>query len=131
MRRPGAGRLALARAVGALSRLAGGGGTSAPGKVLVRLDRGAVSELSARLPEGSVLISATNGKTTTATMLAAIMRGAGTTVVHNAAGANMEGGIATALLGAAGRATRSPASSGSSRSTRPGWAGSSNSSSRG
>jgi lipid II isoglutaminyl synthase (glutamine-hydrolysing) len=101
MRRPGAGKLALARAVGALSRFAGGGGTSAPGKVLVRLDGAAISELAARLPAGSVLISATNGKTTTATMLAAIVRGAGTTVVHNAAGANMAGGIATALLGAA------------------------------
>ena len=103
MRRPGAGKLALARAVGALSRLGGGGGTSAPGKLLLHLDGAAVSELAARLPAGSVLISATNGKTTTATMLAAIMRGAGTPVVHNAAGANMEGGIATALLGAAGR----------------------------
>jgi UDP-N-acetylmuramyl tripeptide synthase len=103
MRRPGAGKLALARAVGALSRLGGGGGTSAPGKVLLRLDGAAISELAARLPEGSVLISATNGKTTTATMLAAIMRRAGTSVVHNAAGANMQGGVAAALLGAAGR----------------------------
>jgi lipid II isoglutaminyl synthase (glutamine-hydrolysing) len=102
MRQPGPGKLALARAVGALSRLSGGGGTSAPGKVLLRLDSGAVAALGSRLSAGSVLISATNGKTTTATMLAAIMRGADTTVVHNAAGANMEGGIATALLGAAG-----------------------------
>ena len=42
-------KLALARAVGSLSRLRGGGATSAPGKVLMRLDRGALSALGARL----------------------------------------------------------------------------------
>jgi UDP-N-acetylmuramyl tripeptide synthase len=101
MTRPAAGKLALARAVGAVSRLAGGGGTSAPGKVLLRLEPHALKELAARLARGSVLISATNGKTTTATMLAGIVRSDGTTVVHNAAGANMAGGVAAALLEAA------------------------------
>ena len=63
---PLAPKLALARAVGAVSRLRGGGATSAPGKVLMRLDPDAIGELGARLPRGSVLVSATNGKTTTA-----------------------------------------------------------------
>jgi lipid II isoglutaminyl synthase (glutamine-hydrolysing) len=94
-------KLALARAVGALSRLRGGGATSAPGKVLMRLDRGAIGALGARLARGSVLVSATNGKTTTATMAAGILRRAGVELVHNRAGANMAGGVATTLLGAA------------------------------
>jgi UDP-N-acetylmuramyl tripeptide synthase len=98
---PSAGKLAVARAVGTISRLAGGGATSAPGKVLLRLDPHALSALSARLSGGSVLLSATNGKTTTATMTAAILRRHGLRVVHNAAGANMAGGIAAALLSAA------------------------------
>jgi lipid II isoglutaminyl synthase (glutamine-hydrolysing) len=94
-------KLALARAVGSLSRLRGGGATSAPGKVLMRLEPGAIGALGARLSRGSVLISATNGKTTTATMTAGILREAGIELVHNQAGANMAGGIATTLLGAA------------------------------
>ncbi len=94
-------RLALARAVGALSRLRGGGGTSAPGRVLMRLAPGVIGTLGARLREGSALISATNGKTTTAAMAAQILERAGISVVHNQAGANMAGGIATSLLAAA------------------------------
>jgi UDP-N-acetylmuramyl tripeptide synthase len=47
-----------------------------------------------------VLISATNGKTTTAAMAASILERAGITLVHNQAGANMAGGIATTLLDA-------------------------------
>ncbi|MEA2208625.1 MAG: hypothetical protein QOF54_1102, partial [Solirubrobacteraceae bacterium] len=98
-------KLALARAVASLSRLRGGGATSAPGRVLIGLDRNAIGSLGARLARGSVLVSATNGKTTTTAMAAAILQRAGITVVHNAEGANMAGGIATALL-AASRARR-------------------------
>jgi UDP-N-acetylmuramyl tripeptide synthase len=93
-------KLALARAVGALSRLRGGGATSVPGKVLMQLQPDAIGALGARLRMGSVLISATNGKTTTATMAAAVLQRAGIELVHNQAGANMAGGIATTLIGA-------------------------------
>ena len=96
-----AAKLALARAVGTLSRLRGGGATSVPGKVLMRLAPGAIGALGARLKRGSVLISATNGKTTTAAMAAAIFERDGVGLVHNQAGANMAGGIATTLLAAA------------------------------
>jgi UDP-N-acetylmuramyl tripeptide synthase len=94
-------KLALARGVGALSRLRGGGATSAPGKVLVRLDPNAIGALAGRLTQGSVLVSATNGKTTTAALAAGILTREGTTLVHNTAGANMAGGIASTLLAAA------------------------------
>jgi UDP-N-acetylmuramyl tripeptide synthase len=95
-------KLTVARAVGGLARAAGrGGGTSLPGKVLMRLDPQAIRSLAARLPQGSVAISATNGKTTTAAMVAAILRRGGTRLVHNRAGANMAGGIASTLLEAA------------------------------
>ncbi len=52
------------------------------------------------------MISATNGKTTTAAMVAAILEGEGKRLVHNRAGANMAGGVTTALLGAAARGGR-------------------------
>jgi UDP-N-acetylmuramyl tripeptide synthase len=94
-------KLILARAVGALSRLRGGGATSAPGKVLLRLAPHALSTLAARLSRGSVLVSATNGKTTTAVLAAGVFERAGIPLVHNQTGANMAGGIATTLLAAA------------------------------
>jgi lipid II isoglutaminyl synthase (glutamine-hydrolysing) len=94
-------KLALARTVARLSRLRGGGATSAPGRVLIGLDRNAIGELGARLRSGSALVSATNGKTTTAAMAAGIFEHAGVSLVHNTEGANMAGGIATALLSAA------------------------------
>ncbi|HEU4976666.1 MAG TPA: MurT ligase domain-containing protein [Baekduia sp.] len=96
-------KLAAARAAGAVSRRAGRGGTSLPGKLLLRLEPHAVAQLAARLPDGSAVISATNGKTTTAAMVAAILEHAGRRLVHNRAGANMAGGVAGALLEAAGR----------------------------
>jgi UDP-N-acetylmuramyl tripeptide synthase len=95
-------KLALARAVATLSRLRGGGATSAPGKVLLGLDGDAIGALGARLARGSVLVSATNGKTTTTAMAAEIFEQAGVSLVHNAAGANMASGVATALLAASG-----------------------------
>jgi lipid II isoglutaminyl synthase (glutamine-hydrolysing) len=98
---PLAPKLALARAVGALSRLRGGGATSAPGKALLRMQPDAIAQLGARLERGSVLISATNGKTTTAAMVASILAADGVALVHNRAGANMAGGIAATLLDAA------------------------------
>jgi UDP-N-acetylmuramyl tripeptide synthase len=92
-------KLTLSRAVGALSRRTGrGGGTTAPGRVLLRLAPDAIPRLATRLRGGSVIVSATNGKTTTAGMLASALRCAGRAPVHNRAGSNMSWGVATALL---------------------------------
>ena len=92
-------KLALARAAGALSRRSGrGGGTTLPGRLLLRLAPDAISRLGSELRGGSVIVSATNGKTTTAGMLAAALRAVGRVPVHNRAGSNMTWGVATALL---------------------------------
>ncbi len=100
-------KLAAARAVGALARASGrGGGTSLPGKVLMRLEPGAIGELAARLRDGSVVLSATNGKTTTAAMISSVLERRGARLVHNRAGANMAGGVASALAAAARRGGR-------------------------
>jgi lipid II isoglutaminyl synthase (glutamine-hydrolysing) len=93
-------KLALARAARAASRRTGRGGTTAPGRLLLRLDEHAIETLGRRLGDGAVCLSATNGKTTTASMLAEILERAGKHVVHNRAGSNMHWGIATALLDA-------------------------------
>ncbi len=95
-------KIRIARAVGRVVRASKrGGGTSLPGKVLLRLEPRAIGELADRLPNGSAVISATNGKTTTATITATILERAGRNLVHNRAGANMAGGIASTLLSAA------------------------------
>src|SRR5215207_1637289 len=84
---PLAAEIAVARAAGRLSRLArAGGGTTIPGKLLWKLDPRAVDRLAARLPLGSALLSATNGKTTTAAMAAEILRPRAR-LAHNQAGA--------------------------------------------
>ncbi|HEX2391402.1 MAG TPA: Mur ligase family protein [Solirubrobacterales bacterium] len=92
-------KLAAARAIGAASRGSGrGGGTTLPGRVLLRLEPRAIARLGARLDRGTTIVSATNGKTTTAGMLAAILAASGRRPVHNRAGSNMTWGVATALL---------------------------------
>ena len=75
-----------------------GGGTSAPGVALLRLHPKAFSKLSDSLDRGSVLISATNGKTTTTRFLSDILANAGVACVSNTSGANLKSGVATALL---------------------------------
>ncbi|MDX6678415.1 MAG: hypothetical protein QOE31_2467, partial [Solirubrobacteraceae bacterium] len=57
-------KIAVARAAGSLSRRSGRGGTSLPGKLLMRLEPHAIARLAGRLRDGSSVISATNGKTT-------------------------------------------------------------------
>ena len=92
-------KVALAKATGAVSRRSGrGGGTTLPGRLLLRLAPDALGRLAGRLEHGSTIISATNGKTTTAGMLAAILRSDDRFPVHNRAGSNMSWGVATALL---------------------------------
>jgi UDP-N-acetylmuramyl tripeptide synthase len=92
-------KVAISRAIGAASRASGrGGGTTLPGRVLLRLEPEAIARLGAGLDRGTTVISATNGKTTTAGMIAAILAADGREPVHNRAGSNMTWGVATALL---------------------------------
>jgi len=92
--------VAAARSAGKLSRLAGrGGGTTLPGKLLSTVDPGAVDRLAARLERGSVLVSATNGKTTATAMIAGIVGGK---LAYNNSGANLLSGVASTLLDSPG-----------------------------
>jgi UDP-N-acetylmuramyl tripeptide synthase len=94
-------KVAVARLARSLARRLGRrGGTTAPGRMLLRLEPKALERLAPRLELGSVVVSATNGKTTTAGMIAAITERGGERVVHNRAGSNMHWGVATALLDA-------------------------------
>jgi UDP-N-acetylmuramyl tripeptide synthase len=91
----------LARGVRAASRRFGRtGGTTAPGRLLLRLSPDALRTMAGELEDGAALVSATNGKTTTAAMIAACLDADGRSVVGNRAGSNMAWGVATALLDA-------------------------------
>jgi lipid II isoglutaminyl synthase (glutamine-hydrolysing) len=92
--------IAAARAVAALSRRVGAGaGMTVPGKLLSKLDPGAIDKLAARLPGGTAVVSATNGKTTTSAMVAEILRPR-FRLAHNHSGANLVSGVASTLLSA-------------------------------
>src|ERR1700730_13686475 len=87
------------RAAGAISRrLHLGGGTSIAGVVAQRLYPDIVNHLSSQLAYGSVLVTGTNGKTTTSGFIAAILSDAGLRVWRNREGSNLMRGIAGALV---------------------------------
>ena len=87
-----------ARMVSGAARRAGRNGSVIGGRVATMLDR----RMLARLAAGRtvVLVTGTNGKTTTTSMIARVLGGAGQGVVTNHLGANMPDGITTALLDA-------------------------------
>jgi lipid II isoglutaminyl synthase (glutamine-hydrolysing) len=92
--------IAGARMATRLSRLVGaGGGTTVPGKVLSSLDPEVLDRLAQRLPLGAALVSATNGKTTTAAMAAQILCPR-VRLAHNSSGANLLSGVTSSLLSA-------------------------------
>jgi UDP-N-acetylmuramyl tripeptide synthase len=87
------------RTAGALSRrLHLGGGTSIAGLVAQRLYPDIVGHLSTQLAFGSVIVTGTNGKTTTSGFIAAILSDAGLRVWRNREGSNLMGGVAGALV---------------------------------
>ncbi|HYI23919.1 MAG TPA: MurT ligase domain-containing protein, partial [Thermomicrobiales bacterium] len=88
-----------ARTVAFASRKAGrGGGTSLPGQVARWFDPAVLTRIAARLPEGSIVVAGTNGKTTTSRMIAGILAANDRRVIHNRAGSNLVQGVTTAFV---------------------------------
>ncbi len=90
----------LGRATLAVLRGLGRGGSTLPGVVALRLAPELMTELGRAHRLGNVLVTGTNGKTTTARLLAGMAGLAGVTLAHNRAGANLPAGVATAFLAA-------------------------------
>jgi lipid II isoglutaminyl synthase (glutamine-hydrolysing) len=74
-----------------------GGGTAASGLVGLRLNPGLIHDLAAQLGEGSVVVTGTNGKTTTSLLISETARAAGLLPLANSSGSNLTRGIASAL----------------------------------
>ncbi len=91
------------KATGVLSRISRlGGGTTLPGDVARAIDPDVLRKLSRDLAQGAIVITGTNGKTTTARLISGLLEGAGKSVVSNRAGANLIYGATAAALERAG-----------------------------
>ncbi len=103
------GAVLVGKAAAAASRRLGrGGGTALPGLLAERLDPDIVAHLGRSLGRGVAVVTGTNGKTTTARLLADILRAAGWPVLHNRSGSNLMRGLAATLTAAAGLDGRIP-----------------------
>ncbi|MGO4244731.1 Mur ligase family protein, partial [Janibacter sp. RAF20_2_2] len=82
------------------ARLRGGGtgGSALPGLVAEKIDPGFLAHALADVPGGIVVVSGTNGKTTTTKMLVALLRAHGRTVFTNPTGSNFTRGVISAML---------------------------------
>src|ERR671937_2531010 len=90
--------LIAGRAAATLSRRLGrGGGTVIAGHLVPRIAPSALRDVTGSLPHGSIVVSGTNGKTTTTRVLSHILRSAGLRPIHNRAGANLISGLFTAV----------------------------------
>ena len=90
--------LIAGRAAATLSRRLGrGGGTVIAGHLVPRIAPDALREVTESLPNGTIVVSGTNGKTTTTRLLSHILRGAGMRPIHNRAGANLLSGLYSAV----------------------------------
>lgn len=87
----------LGKVVRGLARLRGGG-SALPGLFVERLDPQFIQKTLAQLPEGVVVISGTNGKTTTTKMVVSLLEAHGLKVFTNRTGSNFTRGVAAALL---------------------------------
>jgi UDP-N-acetylmuramyl tripeptide synthase len=91
--------IALSKLAGSTSRLLRrGGGDSLPGMVAERCDPRLAARLAAQLPNGVIIVTGTNGKTTTTKLLGEMLTAAGERIVTNPTGSNLKQGIVTALI---------------------------------
>lgn len=94
-------RLSIAIIVGKtiafLNKLSGTGATAAPGLYALKIDPDLVKKLSQRIRFGAIVISGTNGKTTTARLTADILSSK-FKIIHNRQGSNLLRGIASTFI---------------------------------
>jgi lipid II isoglutaminyl synthase (glutamine-hydrolysing) len=90
----------LAKCVRLAARLRGGG-SAFPGLVLLKMVPDVLSRKLSNLPLGVIFVTGSNGKSTTTSMLASLLRAHGLAVFTNPAGGNLPQGLASALVGQA------------------------------
>ena len=98
--------LLVGKVVRLVSRLSHHGGSALPGKVVERIDPGFLAKTLSGLPRGVVLVSGTNGKTTTTRMVASMLESLGLKVFTNPTGSNFTRGVVSALVSTLGLSGR-------------------------
>lgn len=88
----------VGKAVRHISRLRGGSGSALPGLIVEKIDPSFASRVLSQLPEGVIIISGTNGKTTTTKMVCSLLRDSGLKVFTNKSGSNFTRGIIASML---------------------------------
>lgn len=92
------GALWAGKGISWLLRFFGKNGTTLPGRIALRIHPKMIRDLASEYKEGLILVTGTNGKTTTANLLAHILQTTGKRFAFNQAGANLVTGITGALL---------------------------------
>ena len=102
LRVPRPASVVIGKAARTLTRLRGGSGSAFPGLVVEKVDPSFLARTLAQLPRGVVVISGTNGKTTTTKMVVELLRGQGLKVFTNRSGSNFTRGVVASLVGELG-----------------------------
>ena len=87
----------LGKITSLILKLSGSGATAAPGLFALKIDPNLIKKLSRKIKGGSVIISGTNGKTTTARLTFDILSSK-YKIIHNRQGSNLLRGIASTLI---------------------------------
>jgi UDP-N-acetylmuramyl tripeptide synthase len=91
--------LAAGKAAGAAARALGvGGGTSFPGTIARRIDPLLLQKVAAANDTRAIVVTGSNGKTTTCRMLAVLADASGLTVTQNRSGSNLLQGVISAAV---------------------------------
>lgn len=81
-----------------LARTFGAGGTALPGLIVERLSPNLLGVLATQLPQGVIVVTGTNGKTTTAKILRQLLEARGLSVLANRSGSNFTRGIIASFV---------------------------------
>lgn len=90
--------IVLGKTVQRISKIKGGSGSALPGLVVEKIDPNFTKEILKKLPYGVVVVSGTNGKTTTTKIVSEILRDQGLKVFTNETGSNFLRGVNSAIL---------------------------------
>lgn len=88
------------KAVQRVARLRGGSGSALPGLVVEKIDPSFMKRTLDTLPYGTVVVTGTNGKTTTTKMVVSLLESQGLKVFTNRTGSNFTRGVTAALIDA-------------------------------
>ena len=88
----------VGKTIAKATRLRGGHGSALPGLVVEKIDPDFLAKLLGNLPLGVVVVSGTNGKTTTTKMIVELLRSSGLKVFTNPSGSNFTRGVASSAL---------------------------------